>query len=246
MEAADSIHDCVDEDMYEDVIKFIAYDCLNVDLPTLIHADGRTWTVAWGSVWNLFTKCARLNIWGSKVIKSSTLFSTKTSKRNVCSHQWSRCKTSYRRPYCRCVSGMHAYRNDFWNWRIEWWQYGDSVQTDIYGRKSICETHGTSREFIVDDSTPVVRLFDGHYNFVMRQVLKKIRFDAPTVDTSQKVAEEWINTVIKTSSWTCYTCDAGFMDAANHIPQNRSQTYWHVFKQYCSNVQIDLQGGDHS
>jgi hypothetical protein len=35
MEAADSIHDCVDEDMYEDVIKFIAYDCLNVDLPTL-------------------------------------------------------------------------------------------------------------------------------------------------------------------------------------------------------------------
>jgi hypothetical protein len=25
-------------------------------------------------------------------------------------------------------------------------------------------------------------------NFVMRQVLKKIRFDAPTVDTSQKVA----------------------------------------------------------
>jgi hypothetical protein len=29
MEAADSIHDCVDEDMYEDVIKFIAYDCLN-------------------------------------------------------------------------------------------------------------------------------------------------------------------------------------------------------------------------
>jgi hypothetical protein len=50
----------------------------------------------------------------------------------------------------------------------------------------------------------------------MRQVLKKIRFDAPTVDTSQKVAEEWINTVIKTSSWTCYTCDAGFMDA-NHI-----------------------------
>jgi hypothetical protein len=39
MEAADSIHDCVDEDMYEDVIKFIAYDCLNVDLPTLIHAD---------------------------------------------------------------------------------------------------------------------------------------------------------------------------------------------------------------
>jgi glycosidase len=82
-------------------------------------------------------------------------------------------------------------------------------------------------------------------NFVMRQVLKKIRFDAPTVDTSQKVAEEWINTVIKTSSWTCYTCDAGFMDAANHIFKNRSRPTGHVFKQYCSNVQIDLQGGDH-
>lgn len=96
---------------------------------------------------------------------------------------------------------------------------------------------GDKAAFIVDESIPMTRLILATH-LIWKSFIKKTRVEGHAFDT-RAIVNWWQVWMELSTSWKCYTCDAGLMDADEHVFPLDPRPTEDIFR-YGSLVQIRL------